>query len=170
MAELAIPYLQRRGWAPPEPAPEIRQWLADVVEAVANYLDKLEDVAVEAELIFEFDPARSLSAPEVQEIVTADGALDVIRQLHHQVEKYEFFGPDEYKQAAAEVKKATGRKGKELFHPIRVILTGRPEGPELDLAVPAIDRGAELPDDSRLPSISGCRERARAFLGAMGQQ
>ena len=49
--------------------------------------------------------------------------------------------------------RAVGRSGEDanrtegaaLFHPIRVALTGRAEGPELDLAVPAIDRGAELP-------------------------
>ena len=61
------------------------------------------------------------------------------------------------------MKAQTGRKGRALFHPIRVILTGRSEGPELDLAVPAIDRGAELPAGSGLPVILGCRERADAF-------
>jgi hypothetical protein len=41
------------------------------------------------------------------------------------------------------------------------------EGPELDLAVPAIDRGAELPADAGLPPIRGCRERAAAFAEAL---
>ena len=62
-----------------------------------------------------------------------------------------------------EVKATTGQKGKALFHPIRVALTGEAEGPELDLAVPAIDRGAELPARAGLPAILGCRERAAAF-------
>ena len=46
---------------------------------------------------------------------------------------------------ANRVKEKTGQKGKALFHPIRVALTGEGGGPELDLAVPAIDRGAQLP-------------------------
>ena len=62
------------------------------------------------------------------------------------------------------MKARTGQKGKALFHPIRVALTGRAEGPELDLAVPAIDRGAELPADAGIPTILGCRERAAAFV------
>ena len=61
------------------------------------------------------------------------------------------------------MKARTGQKGKALFHPIRVALTGRAEGPELDLAVPAIDRGAELPRVAGMPTIVGCRERAAAF-------
>ena len=40
------------------------------------------------------------------------------------------------------------QKGKALFHPIRVALTGEGAGPELDLAVPAIERGAALPPSS----------------------
>ena len=38
----------------------------------------------------------------------------------------------------------TGLKGRALFHPIRVALTAAESGPELDLVVPAIDRGATL--------------------------
>ena len=58
----------------------------------------------------------------------------------------------------------TGQKAKALFHPIRIALTGRAEGPELDLAVPAIDAGAELRPDAGIPKILGCRERAAAFV------
>ena len=61
-------------------------------------------------------------------------------------------------------------KGKALFHPIRVALTGRVEGPELDLAVPAIDRGAELPSTSGIPKIMGNRERADAFARALSER
>ena len=71
---------------------------------------------------------------------------------------------------ANEVKTRTGQKGKALFHPIRIALTGRAEGPELDLAVPAIDRGADLPPSAGLPAILGNRERAAAFAAALGRQ
>ena len=65
------------------------------------------------------------------------------------------------------MKAQNGSKGKALFHPIRIALTGRAEGPELDLAVPAIDRGAELPPAAGIPPILGCRERAAAFARAL---
>jgi len=68
------------------------------------------------------------------------------------------------------VKGRTGQKAKSLFHPIRVALTGRTEGPELDLAVPTIDSGADLPRDAGIPPILGCRERAAAFVAALGGQ
>ena len=36
------------------------------------------------------------------------------------------------------VKEATGRKGRALFHPLRLALTGRENGPELKLLLPLI--------------------------------
>jgi hypothetical protein len=68
---------------------------------------------------------------------------------------------------ANRVKERTGQKGKALFHPIRVALTGESGGPELDLAVPAIERGAELPASAGVSPILGCRERAEAFANAI---
>ena len=68
---------------------------------------------------------------------------------------------------AARVKEKTGQKGKALFHPIRVALTGESGGPELDLAVPAMDRGAALPADAGVVRVLSARERAKAFAAAV---
>lgn len=38
------------------------------------------------------------------------------------------------------VKAATGRKGKDLFLPLRLALTGKPKGPEMDVLLPLIGR------------------------------
>ncbi len=38
------------------------------------------------------------------------------------------------------LKGATGRKGRELFHPLRIALTGRENGPELRALLPLIGR------------------------------
>ena len=37
-----------------------------------------------------------------------------------------------------EVKAKTGKKGKDLFHPIRLALTGQENGPELKVLLPLI--------------------------------
>ena len=50
------------------------------------------------------------------------------------------------------------------------MLTGRAEGPELDLAVPAIDAGADLPESAGIPKILGNRERAAAFARSLESQ
>ena len=75
-----------------------------------------------------------------------------------------------FREAAQQVRQRTGQKGRGLFHPIRLALTGADSGPELDLLVPAIEVGAGVPRDVGLAPIVGCRERAAmcaaAILGA----
>jgi hypothetical protein len=73
---------------------------------------------------------------------------------------------ESFRAMASRVKARTGQKGKALFHPIRAALTGEGGGPELDLAVPAIDKGAQLPPQARIARITSCRERAIAFAAA----
>ena len=45
---------------------------------------------------------------------------------------------------AADVKRATGIKGKALFQPLRLALTGREHGPELKLLLPLIGQSRAL--------------------------
>ena len=68
---------------------------------------------------------------------------------------------------ATRVRDKTGQKGKALFHPTRLAVTGEPEGLELDLAVPAIERGALL-GPSGIRRILSAAERTRAFQAALG--
>jgi hypothetical protein len=67
------------------------------------------------------------------------------------------------------VKQQTGQKGRALFHPIRIALTGAGDGPELDLLVPAMERGAELDKSAGVAPILGARERAQQFARALEQ-
>jgi glutamyl-tRNA synthetase/nondiscriminating glutamyl-tRNA synthetase len=70
---------------------------------------------------------------------------------------------DTFREAAGRARQKTGLKGRALFHPLRVALTAEGSGPELDLAVPAIDRGAALPPGSGIPPIVSCADRLRAI-------
>jgi hypothetical protein len=65
---------------------------------------------------------------------------------------------------AARLREQTGAKGKALFHPIRLALTGEAEGLELDLAVPLIEQGAVLTASSGIRPILTAANRAAAFL------
>ena len=46
-------------------------------------------------------------------------------------------------------------------------MTASGDGPELDLLVPAIERGVDLGPDNGLAPILGARERARKFIEAL---
>ena len=156
---------------------QARTWLARKTDAALAYLesllpmavgsvDRLEEIPDRLAFIFAFDAAEAMERPAVAEILHEAGAREVIAALPDAI-----VGPmldrDAFRAMAARVKERTGQKGKALFHPIRAVLTGEGGGPELDLAVPAIERGALLPGDTGLTRIAGARDRARAFADAV---
>jgi glutamyl-tRNA synthetase len=49
------------------------------------------------------------------------------------------WGPDTWAEWTAAVKAETGRKGRALFHPLRLALTGREQGPEMKALLPLMD-------------------------------
>ncbi len=69
-----------------------------------------------------------------------------------------------FKSLMNEVKTATGVKGKDLFHPVRIALTGAHSGPEFDKLVPLIETGSQL----SLPTlVAGVHQRAERFFQAL---
>jgi glutamyl/glutaminyl-tRNA synthetase len=68
--------------------------------------------------------------------------------------------PELFKKWMNEVKTATGIKGKELFHPVRIALTGAHSGPDFDKLLPLIEDGAALG-----LHIATVRERVERFVG-----
>ncbi len=141
-------------------------YIESLLPMAVGSVDRLEEIPDRLAFLFRFDPAGSLSKPEVAEVVHEPGAREVIAALPDAID-----GPlldrERFRAAANRVKEKTGQKGRALFHPIRVALTGEAGGPELDLAVPAIDRGASLPPDAGVASVLGTRDRARAFIAAI---
>jgi glutamyl-tRNA synthetase/nondiscriminating glutamyl-tRNA synthetase len=169
MADLAIPYFRASGIdAAPDAAG--RAYLAGVMPMATGSVDRLEQIPRRLRFLFHYDAAQTLADAHVAEEMAAATARDVVRALGAELEHEERLDRDRFREVAGRVKVRTGQKGRALFHPIRVALTGESDGPELDLAVPAIDRGAELPASSGMPEILGCRERAAAFADALDNE
>jgi hypothetical protein len=71
-----------------------------------------------------------------------------------------------FRAVVGRVRQRTGLKGRPLLHPIRLALTGEPEGIELDVAVPALERGARI-ESHGLRAIPGAAARATLFSNAL---
>ena len=67
---------------------------------------------------------------------------------------------EQFKRIVNEVKAETGAKGKELFHPIRIVVTGSHSGPEFDKLIPILEEGSRLPLPKHVLSV---RERVEEF-------
>jgi glutamyl-tRNA synthetase/nondiscriminating glutamyl-tRNA synthetase len=160
LARLAVPYFQREGWMA-EPTPPQLEFLANVVPLAAASVDRLDQIPARLHFLFDYSATRALQDSSIR--AEATGARPVIEALAAELAST---GPlsdrETFRAMATRVRERTGAKGKALFHPIRLALTGEAEGVELDLAVPAIERGAAMIE--RIPSA---RHRAAEFASAV---
>ena len=167
VASLAAPYLAAAGFAG-ELDENGRSFVRSLVPLFATSVDRLQQVPDRLRVIFGFSATDALARPDVASELESAAAREVITALASDLAA----GPrctsrELFRAAAQRVRQRTGQKGRALFHPIRVALTGEPEGPELDLVVPAIEAGAELPASAGVTLITGCRERAALFASAL---
>jgi glutamyl-tRNA synthetase/nondiscriminating glutamyl-tRNA synthetase len=168
IAALALPFLRDAGMLETPDATGLH-WLESVLPIATDSVDRLDEVPSRLRLVFEYDAGRAVAREDVRAEFASGEARDVARALAEVLgESGPLLDREAFRAAASTVRDRTRQKGRALFHPIRVVLTGELEGPELDLLVPAIDRGAALPPGSGIASIPACRLRARRFVEALG--
>lgn len=168
LVTLSLPFLQARGFVAGQVSDEGRLWLEYVLAPAAAAVERLEQIGDRLELVFTFDEDAALSRPEVREALGHELARGVLGALVEELDRVPpLTDRERFRDLAARIRARTGAKGKALFHPMRLALTGRADGPELDALVPAIERGAELPAGSGIAPIRSCRERAGAMMSAL---
>ena len=169
LAELALPYFNETGTTM-SPDPQGLAFLASAIGMASASVDRLSQVPPRMAPLFDYDAAAALAHQPLLEEMRGEGARAVVGALAEELAAAPRLDREKFREIANRVKVRTSQKGKALFHPIRVVLTGRAEGAELDLVVPAIDLGAELPPSAGIPKIIGNRERAAAFARALEEK
>jgi nondiscriminating glutamyl-tRNA synthetase len=144
---------------------EVQVWLARVTELLAPSVDRLDQLPERAALIFNYDAEAALAAPDNAEVLAwpnADAVLArfTVKILEDESATAAQLTPERFKQIVNEVKAETSAKGKELFHPIRIVITGSHSGPEFDKLIPILEAGSRL----KLPKhVLSVRERVEEF-------
>ncbi len=162
---LAVRFFADAGYIPIDPCELVASWLGKLVALLVPSVNKLDELPARASLIFRVDPAAALASPDNAEVLALPKANDVLSEFLQKVETDSApMTPERFKAIVNEVKEKTGAKGKELFHPIRIVITGSHSGPEFDKLIPILEEGSQL---SQLPvHVMSVRERVAAFRSA----
>ncbi len=170
LTALALPYFVRADYVRRD-TPQARAYLHLLLPMVSGTVDRLEHMPDRVRMVFAFDPEAALARPEIAAELADPGARLVVAALAEELAAAPpLLDREAFRALAARVKAASGQKGRQLFHPIRVALSGEADGPELDLLVPAIEHGAALGGDSGVAPVRGCRDRAASFAARLGGQ
>jgi nondiscriminating glutamyl-tRNA synthetase len=144
---------------------DLRDWLGQVVTLLAPYVDRLDQLPERAAPIFNYDAQAAISAPDNAEVLSWPNTDAVFAGFIVKIMANESAGtgqltPEQFKKIVNEVKAETGAKGKELFHPIRIVITGSHSGPDFDRLIPILEAGSHL----HLPKhVLNVRERVEEF-------
>jgi glutamyl-tRNA synthetase/nondiscriminating glutamyl-tRNA synthetase len=150
--------------------PAVRAWFARLTDLFVPSVDRLEQLPERAGFIFHYDANAALAAPDNGEVLAAPQTDAVVARFAVKIladdsAKAAQLTAERFKQIVNEVKAESGAKGKELFHPIRIMVTGSHSGPEFDKLIPIIEEGSRLPLPRHVFSV---RERVEAFGRARG--
>ena len=164
LAELAWPCFERAGLLPAWAgvSAEILEWFEALIALFLPAIDQLDELPAKAEFIFRFDAEAARGDAENAAILATEIAVKVLRAFANRVSgTTDSVSAEQFKAWMNEVKAETGAKGKDLFHPVRIALTGAHSGPEFDKLIPVIEAGSRLDLPVHVLSV---RERVERFL------
>jgi nondiscriminating glutamyl-tRNA synthetase len=121
---LCLPHLREAGFSA-----EDDESTRTIVDALTKYLNFPADIVEHAGIFYE--QHREVEDEEAWAAVREESAAIVLRALLSALETVKVWSRDTFKEAVKSVQKETGIKGKQLFMPIRVALTGKKHGPDI---------------------------------------
>jgi glutamyl-tRNA synthetase/nondiscriminating glutamyl-tRNA synthetase len=165
LAELAVPFFVEAGRICANPGPELLAWIELVLGAVLKNISLLSELPKATEVIFDYDAQHAVATAEFQELLAAPAAIEVLRAFIPKVLAESGLTYERFREITKAVQKETGKKGKDLFHPVRMAITGASSGPELEKLIPIYEEGAKLPLEKPVKNVS---QRLREFAEATG--
>ncbi len=156
---LAWPYFTVVGWLPSQSSASdaVVHWFDRVLELYLPAVDQLQQLPEKAAALWRVTQV----AEEDAAMLTTEASERVVRVFTEKVRSEAgAISPQRFKELMNEVKAESGVKGKELFHPVRIILTGAHSGPEFDKLIPLFEDGSRLDLPAHVMSV---RERVEAF-------
>jgi nondiscriminating glutamyl-tRNA synthetase len=143
-------------------APAVRAWFGKVLALFLPAVNQLDELPGKTAFVFRFDPAAARANEENAAILHTESAQKVLAAFVARVRSHAgAVTAEQFKVWMNEIKAETGAKGKELFHPVRIALTGAHSGPEFDKLIPIFEEGSALELATHVLSV---RERIEQFM------
>jgi nondiscriminating glutamyl-tRNA synthetase len=158
LGETLSPFLKKEGFSFEETS-EILTWIGKTAKVLSNYHHLLTGIAEAFKDFTTIDVSREI----MDSIKNSETSPKVISTLYEEVGQLD--SPVAFAKVAEITKKIrqeTGIKGKGLYHPIRLALTGKESGIELSDFIPIIEEGSTINITPRIKNMKARLEPAAA--------
>ncbi|HHY91479.1 MAG TPA: glutamate--tRNA ligase, partial [Clostridiales bacterium] len=133
LAQLARPHLIDAGYLTEQEAAEKEEWIAEMMAVLKERISYIEEVKEKAAIFFQDRIAPE--DEEAAEVLKLEHLPLLLERFSQKVADAETVDEEFAQKALKEIQKETGYKGKNLYMPIRVVLTGAVHGPDLPLII-----------------------------------
>lgn len=127
--DLAIPYLLEKGFVDTDFVKSNNDWMLMLIDTVKESLSTVSEISEKVEFIFQDE--LNIEEEVYQEFLNDENSKVLMRAIIEELSFIEEVDMDYAKTFMKTIQKNTGIKGKNLFMPVRVALTGSAHGPEL---------------------------------------
>ncbi len=138
LADLAIPHLAQAGYIKEEEVVSKKDWIIDMMTVLKDRLSYVGEVKEKASLFF--ITAIEPEDDEAKNILRMEHLPHLIEAFSGKIQEGDIIDEEFVKKTFKAIQKETGYKGKNLFMPIRVVLTGAVHGPDLPLIMKVLGK------------------------------
>jgi nondiscriminating glutamyl-tRNA synthetase len=156
--------LRAQGWLTGNASPAQVAWCERAAALLGQQVSDRRTLAELLRLVFHYDAHEILAKVETHSVLSRYAARDVLRHLALLLLDGVPLTTDRFKEVINALKDGLGIRSRELFHPIRLALTGRAGEGELDRVILLLDEAAGL---SFSAPVKSARERILEFCAAL---
>jgi nondiscriminating glutamyl-tRNA synthetase len=136
--------LREHEWLSTDPAPEHRAFCDRAAALLGPQANDAIELAGLLELVFLYNAGQILQTAEAHAVLARYGARDAVRELALFLLDPTPFNSERFKEMVTLMKEKFDLRGRDLFHPLRLVLTGRAGEGELDRVILLLDEAAAI--------------------------
>jgi nondiscriminating glutamyl-tRNA synthetase len=164
IASDVIEILREQGWLIGDASAAQFAWCERAAALLGPQVSDRRSLAVLLQLVFHYDARELLAKVESHAVLARYAARDVLRHLALLLLDGEPLTSERFKEIVTALKDRVGIGSREIFHPVRLALTGRAGEGDLDRVVLLLDEAAAV---SFAAPVKSARERILEFCAAL---
>jgi nondiscriminating glutamyl-tRNA synthetase len=153
-----------RGWVSDEPSPGQLAFCERAATLLGPHASDQDELKELLGLVFHYDAGEILQGVEAHAVLTRYNAREVVRHLALFLLDPAPFTSERFKEVVNMFKEKCDLRGRDLFHPLRLVLAGRSGEGELDRVILLVDEAAPLGFPMRVKTV---RERILEFCSEL---
>ena len=138
VTELALPHLQEAGYITDEMSAEEKAWLVAVISELQEYISHGAEIVAHIDIFF--NDNIEFENEEAAELMRDADIPQVMASFREKLQALEVVDAKGVKALLKSITKELKLGGKKVFMPIRIALTGKMHGPDLDKIIGLIGR------------------------------